>query len=352
MKHLKKITFWLLLALGTTAVVFTSCKDDEEEPTTTTTTTDTGGGGTTVTVTGVSLNSTTLSLLVDSTYTLTATVSPSNATDKTVTWTSSNPAIATIANGKITALAAGVVTITAKAGDKTVTCTVTITANSNTQINADGKTGTVTDAQGNSYAIIKIGDQWWMTENLKATTYNDGTAIPNVTDATAWAALTTGAYCDYSNLAANGAKYGYLYNWYAVNTGKLAPAGWHVPTNTEWTTLENYLIANGYNYDGSTTGNYIAKSLAAKTDWTASTTTGAIGNDLTLNNSTGFSALPGGYRNNNGSFYYLGLIGNWWSAAEYSSAGAWGRSLDYSGSILGSGDDYKGYGFSVRCVRD
>jgi uncharacterized protein YjdB len=82
MKHLKKITFWLLLALGTTAVVFTSCKDDEEEPTTTTTTTDTGGGGTTVTVTGVSLNSTTLSLLVDSTYTLTATVSPSNATDK------------------------------------------------------------------------------------------------------------------------------------------------------------------------------------------------------------------------------------------------------------------------------
>lgn len=346
---MKKITFLLLAIL---AIGFTSCKDDEDEPTTTTTTTDTGGGGTTVTVTGVSLNSTTLSLLVDSTYTLTATVSPSNATDKTITWTSSDATKATVANGKITAVAAGTVTITAKVGDKTVSCTVTITANSNTQINADGKTGTVTDAQGNSYAIVKIGDQWWMAENLKVTKYNDGTAIPNVTDATAWAALTTGAYCDYSNSTANGTKYGHLYNWYTVNTGKLAPAGWHVPTDAEWTTLQNYLIANGYNYDATTTDNKIAKALAAKTDWTTSTTTGAPGNTLSTNNSSGFSALPGGFRNYTGSFNYLGNYGIWWSATEYDTDNAWNRTLGYSNAYLSSNFNDKQDGFSVRCVRD
>lgn len=241
-----------------------------------------------------------------------------------------------------------------KVGDKTVSCTVTITANSNTQINADGKTGTVTDAQGNSYAIVKIGDQWWMAENLKVTKYNDGTAIPNVTDATAWAALTTGAYCDYSNSTANGTKYGHLYNWYTVNTGKLAPAGWHVPTDAEWTTLENYLIANGYNYDATTTDNKIAKALAAKTDWTTSTTTGAPGNTLSTNNSSGFSALPGGFRSDSGSFLYLGGTGVWWSATEYGTDYAWYRSLSYGGAYLDSGslDSDLQDGFSVRCVRD
>lgn len=225
--------------------------------------------------------------------------------------------------------------------------------NSNTQINADGKTGTVTDVQGNSYAIVKIGTQWWMVENLKVSKYNDGTAIPNVTDAAEWAALTTGAYCDYDNSAANGTKYGHLYNWYAVNTGKLAPAGWHVPTDAEWTTLENYLIANGYNYDGSTTDNKIAKALAAKTDWNTSTTTGAPGNTLSTNNSTGFSALPGGARNYSGSFDLLGSSGVWWSATEDSADDAWGRDLSYYYPFLYSSNDLGNQGgFSVRCVRD
>ena len=335
---MKKIAFLLLAIL---AIGFTSCKDDEDEIT-----------DTTVTVTGVSLNQSTLSLAVGSESTLTATVSPANATNATVTWTTSDATIATIANGKITALAAGTVTITAKAGDKTVTCTVTISANTNTQINADGKTGTLTDAQGNSYAIVKIGNQWWMVENLKVTKYNDGTAIPNVSDATAWAALTTGAYCDYSNSTANGTKYGHLYNWYTVNTGKLAPSGWHVPTDAEWTTLQNYLIANGYNYDGTTTDDKTAKSLAAKTDWATSATTGAIGKDLTLNNSTGFSALPGGYRDGAGSFSNLGNGGLWWSATEYSTDYAWSRYLIYFDTNLYSYNYDEQFGFSVRCVRD
>ncbi len=209
-----------------------------------------------------------------------------------------------------------------------------------------------TDNDGNNYTTVTIGTQVWMVENLKVTTYNDGTAIPNVTDATAWAALTTGAYCDYSNLAANGAKYGHLYNWYAVNTGKLAPAGWHVPTDAEWTTLQNYLIANGYNYDATTTDNKIAKPLAATTDWKITTTTGVIGNDLTLNNSTGFSALPGGYRGGTGWFNNLGDYGIWWSATEYSTDYAWIRYLSYRNADLFSYGDDEQRGFSVRCVRD
>ena len=211
---------------------------------------------------------------------------------------------------------------------------------------------TVTDADGNVYHTITIGTQTWMVENLKVTKYNDGTAIPNVSDATAWAALTTGAYCDYDNSTANGTKYGHLYNWYTVNTRKLAPAGWHVPTDAEWTTLQNYLIANGYNYDATTTDNKIAKALAAKTDWNTSTTTGAIGNDLTLNNSTGFSALPGGYRLNSGSFIDFGNNGLWWSATEDSTGLAWYRYLFYDSTDLDSFSLGKRNGFSVRCVRD
>ena len=105
--------------------------------------------------------------------------------------------------------------------------------------------GTVKDADGNKYNTVKIGNQVWMVENLKTTKYNDGTEILNVTSDTQWANLTTGAYCNYDNLESNAEIYGRLYNWYAVNTGKLAPAGWHVPTDDDWIILENYLIANG-----------------------------------------------------------------------------------------------------------
>ena len=332
---MKKITFLLLAIL---AISFSSCKDDEDEIT-----------DTTVIVTGVSLNTNTLSLALGGESTLTATISPANATNATITWTTSDASKATVNNGVVKGIAIGTATIIAQAGDKISMCTVTI---SNSPTNPIGTTGTVTDIDGNVYNTITIGTQTWMLENLKVSKYNDGTSIPNVTDATAWAALTTGAYCDYNNLVANGTKYGHLYNWYTVNTGKLAPTGWHVPTNAEWTTLQTYLIANGYNYDGSTTGNYIAKSLAAKTDWTASTTTGAIGKNLTLNNSTGFSALPGGYRIDAGSFGECGNFGGWWSTDGDSAGSAWTRGLLYSGARLFSDSYDLQCGFSVRCVRD
>ncbi len=336
MKQFKQITFLLLLALCTTVVV-TSCEDDESE--------------TPIPVSGVTLNSTSLSLLVDSAYTLIVSVSPSNATDQTVTWITSDASIATVNNGVVIAVAAGNVTITAKSGDKTATCTVSIDIN--TIINADGVTGTVIDIEGNTYKIVKIGDQWWMTENLKVTKYNDETSIPNVTDVNAWKSLTSGAYCCFDNDATNANKYGLLYNWYVVNTGKLTPSGWHVPTDTEWTNLQNYLIANGYNYDGSTTGNYIAKSLAATTDWWLnSSTTGAIGDDLTKNNRTGFSALPGGERLSVGSFYGLGRIGYWWSATKNSSSTARLQFLSFVGVGMSSTGDDHVCGCSVRCIRD
>lgn len=215
--------------------------------------------------------------------------------------------------------------------------------------------GTVTDIDGNEYHAIRIGNQVWTVENLRTTKYNDGTPIPHVPDIAEWVACTSGtaAYCYYNNdSAANAEKYGVLYNWYTVNTGKLAPDSWHVPTDAEWDTLQNYLIANGYNWDGTTTGNKIAKSLAAKTDWNSSTTTGAVGNDLTKNNSTGFSALPGGGRTRNGDFGTQGYNGYWWSSTEYVASKAHLRHLYFNMFFLYRIDFSREYGFSVRLLRD
>jgi len=162
----------------------------------------------------------------------------------------------------------------------------------------------VVDIDGNAYATVAIGNQVWTAENIRTTRYNDGAEIPHVTVDSVWAELSTPAYCFPRNTTdtLEQKKWGALYNWYAVNTGKLAPAGWRVPTGADWDTLQNYLIANGYNYDGTTTGNKIAKAMAAQTDWHESTHDGAIGNNLSTNNRSGFSALPVSYRTESGSF--------------------------------------------------
>ena len=214
--------------------------------------------------------------------------------------------------------------------------------------------GSMTDIDGNTYKTVTIGTQTWMAENLKVTQYNDGTNIPNVTDVTAWANLTTGALCDYDNTPSNSETYGKLYNWYAVNTGKLCPTGWHVPSDAEWTTLENYLIANGYNYDGTTTENKIAKAMASSSGWKSYTAKGVIGNTdySEKQNASGFTALPGGYRFDDGTFRSIGSTGFWWSATELSATDAWLRLMDFSSSNVLSYDFDKELGFSVRCVRD
>jgi uncharacterized protein (TIGR02145 family) len=205
----------------------------------------------------------------------------------------------------------------------------------------------VTDIDGNVYHVVTIGTQVWMAENLKTTRYNDGTAIPNVTVDATWAALTTGAYCDYGNDPANSTIYGRLYNWYTVdnntstkvasNGGKnVCPTGWHIPSRTEWMTLITYLggedVAGGKLKETGTT------------HW-VSPNTGAT-------NETGFTALPGGFRFYNGLDYSRGNYVFWWSSTAYSTSDAWIRLLLYNDTKINSNICSKLEGLSVRCVRD
>jgi uncharacterized protein (TIGR02145 family) len=198
--------------------------------------------------------------------------------------------------------------------------------------------GTLTDQDGNTYKTITIGTQTWMAENLRTTKYNDGTAIPNITGAGEWAALTTGAYCNYNNTTGNDtiATYGRLYNWYAINTGKLAPEGWHVPTNAEWTTLTDYL--------GGTSGAVGKLKETGTTHWSNP--------NIGATNESGFTALPGGHRYVNGSFESVGSYGCWWSSTEGGKDFAYGRYVFCSDSSLISDYVNQELGRCVRCLRD
>ena len=196
--------------------------------------------------------------------------------------------------------------------------------------------GSITDIDGNTYKTVTIGTQTWMAENLKVTKYNDGIAIPNVTDNTAWRELTTGALCDYDNIPSNSETYGKLYNWHAVNTGKLCPTGWHVPSDAEWTELTDYLGGT------SVAGGKLKET--GTTHW-ASPNTGAT-------NETGFTALPGGLRYSGGNFLTFGNAGYWWSATESNAARAWYRDMTYDSSNVDRYSSLKWVGYCVRCVRD
>jgi uncharacterized protein (TIGR02145 family) len=218
--------------------------------------------------------------------------------------------------------------------------------------------GTVTDIDGNTYDYLTYGTQQWTVENAAMETYRDGTPIPQVTDATQWSNLTTGAWCYYDNDPAKGK----LYNWYAVagihdnapNTPnkEFAPEGWHVPTDAEWTTLEEHLIANGYNYDGTTTGNKIAKSMASTSDWLNSTNTGAPGNNQSLNNSSNFNVLPHGYRNLNGVFYEESYDGIVWSSTVDDPTHSWNRIIYSDQNSIIRNNGYSKSGSSVRLIND
>ena len=224
-------------------------------------------------------------------------------------------------------------------------------------LDTDNSAGSVTDQDGNSYPSLTYGDQVWPVKNAEVVTYRDGTQIPQVTDPTAWSNLTTGAWSYYNNDPTKPR----LYNWYAVmgihdndpNTPnkEFAPEGWHVPTDAEWTTLKNYLIANGYNYDYTITENKIAKAMASTTGWNYTPDTGAPGYDQSRNNRSSFNAFPEGNRNNNGSFSNEGNNAFFWSSTDYNTnyAGLW-YLTNYIVLYSSSGD--KQDGFSVRFVRD
>ena len=193
----------------------------------------------------------------------------------------------------------------------------------------------VTDIEGNIYNTVTIGTQTWMAENMKATKYNDGTAIPLVTDGMAWSEPTPG-YCFYNNDATTYKNtYGALYNWWTVNTGKLCPAGWHVPTDAEWTTLITYLGGE------AVAGGKLKET--GRTHW-------LMWNEGATNES-GFTALPGGHRPEDG-FLTIGYAGYWWSSTEWpNNPVAWLRFMDSSPNVT-SCYDVKLDGFSVRCLKD
>ena len=214
---------------------------------------------------------------------------------------------------------------------------------------------------GAPYPSIVYGTQEWTVENACHITYRDGTSIPEVTDDDEWANLTTGAWCYYNN---DPTKHR-LYNWFAVmgihdndestQNKEFAPEGWHVPSDAEWTTLEEYLIDSEYNYDGTTTGNKIAKAMAAITGWYTPINTGAPGNDPSSNNSSGFNAFPRNRRSNEGSFPSVeGNSAIFWSSNESGTSTNYAgtRSLDFNSSDFYWNDNYKQVGFSVRFVRD
>ena len=190
---------------------------------------------------------------------------------------------------------------------------------------------------GYNYGLTTIGDQCWFAENLRTTLYADGTAIPELTDHTEWAATSTGARCDYNNVPfPNVATYGRLYNWHAATDASgLCPSGWHVPTDGEWTGLEDYITSQGF--DGTE-----GTALKSTSGWSSGNGTDDFG----------FAALPGGRRNNGdfNSFTGIGSIGRWWSSSPDGSD-AWSRNMNQNPGISRGSTD-PGKGFSIRCLRN
>jgi len=191
-----------------------------------------------------------------------------------------------------------------------------------------------TTQEDKPYRTIKIGDQIWMAENLNVSTYRNGDSIPQVQDPKAWSALKAGAWCYYENKTESGASYGKLYNWYAIHDPRgLAPEGWHIASDAEWTKLTEFL------------GGKIGSSLKIKSakGW-------AGGGNGT--NETGFAALPGGARGINESFSFAGNYGYWWTSTEYNSFSAWNRFLGSNNGDIGRSTGWKEFGNAVRCVKD
>jgi len=184
----------------------------------------------------------------------------------------------------------------------------------------------VRDIDGNVYSTVKIGNQWWMAENLKVTHYRNGDQIACLTSDYEWD-QPTGAYCYYDNDNSNVGKYGLLYNWFTVDDSRsIAPEGWHVPTDTEWQELVDYLG-----------GDTLAGAKMKEVD----------------SDAIGFTALFGGYRYNHGTFDGIGVNAYFWSSTESNSGNAWYRYLYHANSIVYRDDSgWKQAGYSVRCVKD
>ncbi len=191
---------------------------------------------------------------------------------------------------------------------------------------------------GQQYGKVRIGEQVWMTENLKAKVFRNGDSILEARTVTEWLnAANAGlpAWSYFGNLSSNGDKFGCLYNWFAVNDSRgLAPNGWHIPDDSEWWELTEHLGGN----------NVAAVKMKSSDGWLLE------GNG---DNSSGFNAKPGSFRAYDGNFYGgLGALAFWWSASAYSENQAWQRFVDYSSPVVDRNVNYKSSGFAVRCVED
>lgn len=195
----------------------------------------------------------------------------------------------------------------------------------------------VTDFDGNLYGVVKIGSQTWMAENLRVTHYRNGDPIPNVTDSAGWRNLTTGAYCDYNNDPDVADIYGKLYNWYAVSDSRnIAPVGWHVATDADWTKLTTYLGGE------SAAGSKLKEE--GTTHW--------MDPNSGASNQDDFTALPGGCRYLDSSFRNKGETGYWYTSTESGPSSAWHREMYYNYYDVFRLAQSKTLGFSVRCVKD
>lgn len=205
---------------------------------------------------------------------------------------------------------------------------------------------TIKDIDGNTYNTALIGDFWWMTENLKSTRYNDGSDIPCIKDQPLWLRLHSAAYCYYQNNESYADTFGLMYNWYAVNTAKLCPIGWHVPTDNEWKQLEGFAdtefgIGDSIWDKMGLRGFDAGQRLKSVTGWRK----GVNGT-----NNIGFNALPGGERLTR--FYAGGSSGFWWTSTEASPTSAYYRNLIYSFEYVARDSHPKRMGFSVRCIKN
>lgn len=209
------------------------------------------------------------------------------------------------------------------------------------------ETGTVTDIEGNIYKTIKIGNQWWMAENLKTKKFRTGNTIPDVTDDSLWQ-NNTAACCLYQN---DPTAPGLLYNWFAVTDSEnIAPSGWHIPTDDEWKELERYIgMTDGTEEKSGWRGTNEADKLkaAAPIGWTQF-------EEVWGTDAVGFTALAGSCRGFNGEWGAPGLFatGFWWTASNYSATESWYRYLDYKKSSVFRSACSKNYGYSIRCVKD
>ena len=183
---------------------------------------------------------------------------------------------------------------------------------------------------------VTIGKQVWMTRNLDVSTFRNGDSIPEAKTKGEWKAYSEAneaAWCYYKNDPGNGAQYGKLYNWYAVSDPRgLAPKGWHIASDMEWTILVDYLDEKQAGW-----------RMKSREGWY---------DDGNGTNSSGFSSLPGGYRASDGKFYSIGELGGWWSSTEFDTGSSWYRNMTYDDGIVNGDSGYKGGGLSVRCLRD